>query len=217
MDISLWDEGYTKLEEALKQGFITEKELDQAVLRVLTLKFEQGLMDKPYIDESGNRTASYSENGAVSFPTEAYQESEKLARESVVLLKNENVLPIGRAEKNSLIGPNTDDIYRQIGDYSPPMDRAGYETLKVAWKRIWCRPGSFIYNGRGGRTAVSLAENADIIVLALGGSSSRFKGALFDENGAAKVQGVLEMDWGYGYRRYSSPGTRTNCLRLSVR
>lgn len=76
VDISLWDEGYTKLEEALKQGFITEKELDQAVLRVLTLKFEQGLMDKPYIDENGNRTASYSENGAVSFPTEAYQESE---------------------------------------------------------------------------------------------------------------------------------------------
>ena len=66
----LWDEGYTKLEEALKQGFITEKELDQAVLRVLTLKFEQGLMDKPYIDENGNRTASYSENGAVSFPTD---------------------------------------------------------------------------------------------------------------------------------------------------
>ena len=82
-------------------------------------------MDKPYIDENGNRTASYSENGAVSFPTEAYQESEKLARESVVLLKNENVLPIGRAEKIALIGPNADDIYRQIGDYSPPMDRAG--------------------------------------------------------------------------------------------
>ena len=49
--------GYTKL-EALKQGFITEKELDQAVLRVLTLKFERGLMDKPYIDENGNHTAS---------------------------------------------------------------------------------------------------------------------------------------------------------------
>ena len=45
VDISLWDEGYTKLEEALKQGFITEKELDQAVLRVLTLKFEQGLIN----------------------------------------------------------------------------------------------------------------------------------------------------------------------------
>ena len=56
-------------------------------------------------------------------------------------------------------------------------------------------------------------------MLALGGSSSRFKGALFDENGAAKVQGVLEMDCGEGMDTadYSSPGTRTNCLRLSVR
>ena len=210
VDISLWDEGYTKLEEALKQGFITEKELDQAVLRVLTLKFEQGLMDKPYIDENGNRTASYSENGAVSFPTEAYQESEKLARESVVLLKNENVLPIGRAEKIALIGPNADDIYRQIGDYSPPMDRAGYETLKSGMEKEFGADRVRCYNGHEVGTAVSLAENADIIVLALGGSSSRFKGALFDENGAAKVQGVLEMDCGEGMdtARLQLPGNQ---------
>ena len=210
VDISLWDEGYTKLEEALKQGFITEKELDQAVLRVLTLKFEQGLMDKPYIDENGNRTASYSENGAVSFPTEAYQESEKLARESVVLLKNENVLPIGRAEKIALIGPNADDIYRQIGDYSPPMDRAGYETLKSGMEKEFGEDRVRCYNGYEVGTAVSLAENADIIVLALGGSSSRFKGALFDENGAAKVQGVLEMDCGEGMdtARLQLPGNQ---------
>lgn len=210
VDISLWDEGYTKLEEALKQGFITEKELDQAVLRVLTLKFEQGLMDKPYIDENGNRTASYSENGAVSFPIEAYQESEKLARESVVLLKNENVLPIGRAEKIALIGPNADDIYRQIGDYSPPMDRAGYETLKSGMEKEFGADRVRCYNGHEVGTAVSLAENADIIVLALGGSSSRFKGALFDENGAAKVQGVLEMDCGEGMdtARLQLPGNQ---------
>lgn len=210
VDISLWDEGYTKLEEALKQGFITEKELDQAVLRVLTLKFEQGLMDKPYIDENGNRTASYSENGAVSFPTEAYQESEKLARESVVLLKNENVLPIGRAEKIALIGPNADDIYRQIGDYSPPMDRAGYETLKSGMEKEFGADRVRCYNGHEVGTAVSLAENEDIIVLALGGSSSRFKGALFDENGAAKVQGVLEMDCGEGMdtARLQLPGNQ---------
>lgn len=54
---------------------------------MLTLKFERGLMDKPYIDENGNRTASYSEAGSVSFSGRAYQESEELARESVVLLK----------------------------------------------------------------------------------------------------------------------------------
>ena len=66
------------------------------------------------------------------------------------------------------------------------------------------------YNGHEVGTAVSLAENADIIVLALGGSSSRFKGALFDENGAAKVQGVLEMDCGEGMdtARLQLPGNQ---------
>lgn len=47
-------------------------------------------------------------------------------------------------------------------------------------------------------------------MLALGGSSSRFKGALFDENGAAKVQGVLEMDCGEGMdtARLQLPGNQ---------
>ena len=95
------------------------------------------------------------------------------------------------------------------------MDRAGYETLKSGMEKEFGADRVRCYNGHEVGTAVSLAENADIIVLALGGSSSRFKGALFDENGAAKVQGVLEMDW--IPPDYSSPGTRTNCLRLSVR
>lgn len=210
VDISLWDEGYTKLEDALKLGFITEEELDRAVLRVLTLKFDLGLMDKPYIDENGNRTASYCEQGCVSFSTKEYQESEILARESVVLLKNDNALPIMGAKKIALIGPNADDIYRQIGDYSPPMDRAEYETLKSGMEKEFGTDNVLCYDGYDVGTAVSLAENADIIVLALGGSSSRFKGALFDENGAAKVQGILEMDCGEGMdtSRLQLPGNQ---------
>ena len=127
-----------------------------------------------------------------------------------MLLKNENVLPIGRAEKIALIGPNADDIYRQIGDYSPPMDRAGYETLKSGMEQEFGADRVRCYNGHEVGTAVSLAENADIIVLALGGSSSRFKGALFDENGAVKVQGVLEMDCGEGMdtARLQLPGNQ---------
>ena len=219
VDISLWDEGYTKLEEALKQGFITEKELDQAVLRVLTLKFERGLMDKPYIDENGNRTASYSEAGSVSFSGRAYQESEELARESVVLLKNENILPIRGNEKIALIGPNADDIYRQIGDYSPPMDRAGYETLKSGMEKEFGEDRVRCYNGYEVGTAVSLAENADIIVLAFGGSSSRFKGRCSMKTVRQKYREYLRWTVGRAWipPDYSSPGTRTNCLRLSVR
>lgn len=199
VDISLWDEGYTKLEEALAQGLITEEELDTAVLRVLTCKFEQGLFDQPYLDENGNRTASYSENaGVVSFTYESYQESEELARKSAVLLKNEAVLPISGKAKIALIGPNADDIYRQIGDYSPPMPSMGYETLKSGMEKEFGTDCISYCDGSVVTDAVALAQKADIVVLALGGSSSRFQGAVFDENGAAKVQGVLAMDCGEG-------------------
>lgn len=199
VDISLWDEGYTKLEEALAQGLITEEELDTAVLRVLTCKFEQGLFDRPYIDEDGNRTASYCETaGIVSFPYETHKESEELARKSAVLLKNEAVLPITGKTKIALIGPNADDIYRQIGDYSPPMPQAGYETLKSGMEKEFGTDCISYCDGSVIADAVALAEKADIVVLALGGSSSRFQGAVFDENGAAKVQGVLAMDCGEG-------------------
>lgn len=99
------------------------------------------------------------------------------------------------------------------------MDRAGYETLKSGMEKEFGEDRVRCYNGYEVGTAVSLAENADIIVLALGGSSSRFKGALFDENGAAKVQEYLRWTVGRAWipPDYSSPGTRTNCLRLSVR
>lgn len=198
VDISLWDEGYTKLEEALKQGLITEKELDQAVLRVLTYKFEQGLMDRPYLDADGRRTASYCENASVSFSGKSYPESEQLARESVVLLKNEKVLPLCKEGKIALIGPNADDIYRQIGDYSPPMDRAEYVTLKSGMEKEFGTDRISYCDGQVIEEAVALAKSADVIVLALGGSSSRFQGAAFDENGAAKVQEALAMDCGEG-------------------
>ena len=86
----------------------------------------------------------------------------------------------------------------------------GYETLKSGMEKEFGADRVRCYNGHEVGTAVSLAENADIIVLALGGSSSRFKGALFDENGAAKVQGVLEMDCGEGMdtARLQLPGNQ---------
>ena len=46
VDLSLWDNVYLRLDEAIKQGYLTEEELDQAVLRVLRLKEELGLWEE---------------------------------------------------------------------------------------------------------------------------------------------------------------------------
>ena len=92
--------------------------MDEAVLRVLELKFEQGLFEHPYMEENMRAGKEYGTD----------QVSEKLAAESVVLLKNEqNLLPI-RTDPNkkeemkiAVIGPNANDRYRQLGDYTPPV------------------------------------------------------------------------------------------------
>ena len=51
MDIGLWDQAFSHLEEAVEQGLVSEKELDRAVLLVLEQKFALGLFEHPYLDE----------------------------------------------------------------------------------------------------------------------------------------------------------------------
>lgn len=111
VDVSLWDEGFTHLESALERGLISEKRLDEAVLRVLTMKFERGLFDKPYIEESRE---------ILSVPED--EENLELAREGVILLKNEDsLLPLSLKQPMTVgvFGENSRDIYHQLGDYTP--------------------------------------------------------------------------------------------------
>lgn len=51
VDVSLWDNVFPYLEDAVKDGLLDESLLDEAVKRVLTLKFEQGLFEHPYLPE----------------------------------------------------------------------------------------------------------------------------------------------------------------------
>ncbi|QHQ61803.1 beta-glucosidase [Anaerocolumna sedimenticola] len=204
VDISLWDTGFSKLEEALNRGFIMEEDIDQAVLRVLTLKFELGLFDHPYIEERDSRT---------DYTYEKYPEALKLARESVVLLKNTNhTLPlnINNLRSIAVIGPNADEIYHQLGDYTPPINHNDGVTVLQGIKdyiqknncsvEIKFHKGCGLFEGteESIREAAKLAETSDCTILVLGGSSSRFGGAHFDSNGAAKISNISDMDCGEG-------------------
>ncbi len=73
VDVGLLDEAYSHLEEAVENGMITEAELDQAVRRVLKLKFETGMFEHPFIENKKLPEFSYVMN----------PESLRLARESV--------------------------------------------------------------------------------------------------------------------------------------
>ncbi|MDO4293210.1 MAG: glycoside hydrolase family 3 N-terminal domain-containing protein [Eubacteriales bacterium] len=198
VDMGLWDEAFGKLEEAVTKGLVKQSRLDQAVLRVLTVKFERGLFEHPYLpeDEEGIRV-SYSQ----------HQESLQLARESLVLLQNQDsVLPLTpekmAGKKLAVTGPNADAIYSQLGDYTPPL-RGGegvtvLEGLRRTYgeDRVRYEQGCYL-RGRDGRMldrARALAEDSDAVICVLGGSSSRFGGALFDTNGAAIVCDQIAND-----------------------
>lgn len=192
VDISLWDRGFSRLEEAVGQGAVSEEEIDRAVVRVLTLKFEQGLFEAPYLPE--DRAPS-------RFHREAFPQSLELSRQSLVLLKNDGALPLRSPRSIALIGPASDDIYRQLGDYTPPVRAGEYATLLDGLARLCAEadPPVRLQRCDGGDLdlAQAMAAGADATVLALGGSSSRFGGASFDVNGAA-LDAAPGMDCGEG-------------------
>lgn len=206
VDIGLWDEAFGQLEQVAADGLVREEDIDQAVLRVLTLKFAQGLFEHPYLDE---------ETGETGYSDERFPQSLQLARESAVLLKNSGgILPLAcntdAPVRIAVIGPSADDLYRQIGDYSPPLaDGEGvtvWEGLRrYAPSHARVRYAQGCAEGQGDqasllREAVALALDSDVIVLTIGGSSSRFGGAEFDRNGAAldAAHAVSFMDCGEG-------------------
>lgn len=201
VDISLWDRGFSLLEEAVKEGRISEKEIDDAVLRVLELKFEAGLFEHPYMEENMKSGAEY---GTARL-------SEKLAEESVVLLKNEkDILPLQGMEKKriAVIGPNANDRYRQMGDYTPPVEAQNCRTVLEGMRElapngvtISYEKGCDVLEGTAEERdrAVALARQSDVVVLVLGGSSSRYEGVSYDANGAANLSsGKIAMECGEG-------------------
>ncbi len=199
VDVSLWDMGFSHLEEAVQSGYVSEERVDEAVLRVLKLKFARGLFEHPYLDESAETE---------EFTYTAYPQSLELARQGVVLLKNENaLLPLNprRYARIAVIGPNADDRYAQIGDYSPPVPAQDAVTVlqgleELAGGQVRYARGCGLFDGSDAEleAAVSLAVQSDLVVFVPGGSSSRFSSANFDINGAALVDGPLQMDCGEG-------------------
>lgn len=198
VDIGLWDEAYGRLEEALENGYITEEDIDRAVLRVLELKIKRGIFKHPLLDEN-QKLEDYS--------YEKYPQALDIARESVVLLENRNqILPLSKEQRKiAVIGPNADAVYNQLGDYSPQVKREKCSTVLDGIRSylgddvVYAR-GCGVFDGTKEEQAeaVKLAEQADITILVLGGSSSRFGEVSFDANGAAISEHGVSMDCGEG-------------------
>lgn len=200
------------LVKAVRSGLLETAILDQAVRRVLMLKFRLGLFESPYADPDRAEQVIGSK--------EHIELARKLAGEGIVLLKNKDgVLPLSPEGKGKIavIGPNADVGYNQLGDYTSPQPRSKVATvltgvrsrLADAPERVLYAPGCRI-NGdsrEGFEHALFTAEQADTIVLVLGGSSARDfgEGSIDLKTGASKVTGNAwsDMDCGEGIDRLS--------------
>ena len=190
------------LKEALRRGLVTEADIDRAVRHVLQLKHDLGLFENPYVDENlAEKEVGTKENAELA---------KQVALESTVLLKNNGILPFGESIKRiAVIGPNADNLYNQLGDYTAPQDPdrivTPYEGLLAKGRaEVVYAKGCSVRDTEDAdlETAVKLARTADVVVLVVGGSSARDFKTSYEDTGAAIVDAhVSDMDCGEGYDR----------------
>lgn len=199
IDLSLWDETYTKIAEAIDDQVVEEQLLDQAVRRVLSVKFLLGLFEQPFA------------NDPKEYWDHLMEESEHLnletAKESITLLKNDGILPLDQQVKNiAVIGPNAHDVYHLLGDYSAPqtedrLKKTIVQEIKTEFPQstVSYAQGCEVRNQEDQEEklleAVTLAQNSDVIIAVLGGSSARNFDMEFLRNGAVSSKGI-NMDSG---------------------
>ena len=99
--------------EAVKTGLLDESLIDDAVARILALKFRLGLFEDPRLPDAERIKA-------VIGSAEHQQINLELARESVALLRNDGTLPFAAntAKRIAVVGPLADDAQNQLGDWT---------------------------------------------------------------------------------------------------
>lgn len=181
------------------------QQLDEAVGRILKLKFEMGLFENPYVDPA---------KAAVEVRSAAHiSVAREVARESVVLLENKNhVLPLSSHLKRiAVIGPNAHNRYNQLGDYTAPQADGNVVTVYEGIKRRFPAAEVTYVKGVAIRdtlhtdipAAVKAARDAEVAVVVVGGSSARDFRTRYIETGAAVSgkESVQDMENGEGFDR----------------
>jgi len=170
----------------IENGQVNESLIDEAVLRILTLKHKLGLFDNPY------RGASIELEEKLILSEAHRQAARDAATKSSVLLKNDNVLPLKEEQKVALIGP-----FSQSGDILGPWSWLGSkeEAVQLYTGMVDLVGSSHIKTAQGctieTMTEAQLAEalvtaqDADVIVLALGEHS--------DMSGEAGCRGDITL------------------------
>ncbi len=207
VDIDLGANAYgEKILQLINEGLLEEKYLDSAVANVLRLKFNMGLFENPYV--SPNKAKEIIRSSAHK------EVARQVAREGIVLLKNDGVLPLKKDIKSiAVIGPNADVMYNQLGDYTAFQDEKEIitpleglkssvrQTTKINYVKGCSIRDTNVYDIDN---VIKAVEESDVAIVFVGGSSARDFETEYIETGAAKVneKSILsDMDCGEGFDR----------------
>jgi len=164
---------------AVKEEIISEATIDRAVSRILRAKFLLGLFENPYID--------------VAKVPEAFDSVEdrilalEAARESIVLLKNDGILPLSKKVKSlAIVGPNADSTRNLHGDYSyiahlrcekdavPTVSiLQGIRNKVLPEVNMYCEKGCDISGAStdGFKEALEIAGKSEVVIAVVGENS----------------------------------------------
>uniref|UniRef100_A0AB33IWN8 Glycoside hydrolase family 3 N-terminal domain-containing protein n=1 Tax=Prevotella sp. GTC17253 TaxID=3236793 RepID=A0AB33IWN8_9BACT len=204
VDVDLGALAYQPLVDACQKKMVDEAAIDSAVAQVLRMKFEMGLFEHPYVDpKQAARGVRTLDNMDVAY---------RVAQAAVTLLENKHhVLPLSKTMRVAVVGPNADNDYNQLGDYTAPQDEGNVKTVLDGIRQKIGDANVEYVKGCGVRDtvdvhiddAVAAAKRADVIVAVVGGSSARDFKTSYKETGAAvsDSKSVSDMDCGEGFDR----------------
>lgn len=180
--------------QLLREHKLSQATIDNAVRRILRIKFRLGLFDKPYADEAREQATILSRANV--------ETAREVAARSIVLLKNDrDVLPLAKnARSIAVIGPLADDQQNMLGSWSGDGRKEDVITL-LAGLRAKISPATKITYARGCTIAstsidgaaeaafldeaVRIAREADVVVVAVGESA--------DMSGEAASRASLDL------------------------
>ncbi len=162
------------LKELVEEGKVPLERIDEAVRRILTVKFKLGLFENPYYEEEG----LYDKFGSEEFAKDSYN----AAVEAVTLLKNSNeILPLSKDSKILVTGPNAHSLTALNGGWSrtwqgtdPQYDTEGKPTIlealrtKLGQSSVSYVEGTAIDSVINIDEAVAAAKNNDFAVVCIG-------------------------------------------------
>ena len=176
-DVECGNATYKTLVQAVKDGKLTEKDIDVSLKRLFTIRFRLGMFDPVSM-------VKYAQIPITALESQPHKElALKMAKQSIVLLRNENnILPLSKNINHiAVLGPNADNANTQLGNYNgqPSVVTTVLQGIKDKLKNadvFYSRATDFTATApQDFSKLIDSIKNADVIIY-VGGISPRLEG-----------------------------------------